>query len=261
MATSRNGTEAVRGSCFRGQINRPDLRQLLLERELSRLLSNGKIIKEDKNRKILAINTGPDSKVFVKLHREESPLERLKTAVLGSRAQRSHRKSELLDSRGLPGSASYGFIDIFDYEGRGSVHFSELLSDTETLAKTLATNPCSSPIKSASKLIATLHQQGLIHGDLKLTNLMVRGEKLYFVDLDGLRRSSSSRLRARDIARFLVALSEANTELSMTRSAFATYCQTLGIPEQALHERVIAIAKTFQKKHLTKYQRPPRPVL
>lgn len=261
MTDTNNTSEVISGSCYRGLIKKAELRQLLLEQELANLLAGGRVIKEDKNRKIIAISTGADSEVFVKLNRDKSLVGRLKNTLRGSKARRSHEKSELLARYNLPGPESFGFVDIFDQQNHGSAHFSELLSNSQTLAQVLATHLNSSLTGSASKLIARLHQQGLIHGDLKLSNVMVSEEELYFVDLDGLRRSRSSRLRARDIARFLVALAEANAELAVTRTAFTTYCQTLGVPEQTLRDRVIASARTFQNKHLAKYQRPARPVL
>lgn len=237
------------------------MRRLLEARNPTRLLDSGRVIKADRNRKIIILSTGTDSEVFVKLHHHSSPMARLKSTLLGSRARRSHEKSELLRDHALPGPCSLGFVDIFEHRSRASAHFSEVLPDGRTLAHVLAENPDSPLTESASKLIAALHRRGLIHGDLKLTNLMVSADNLFFVDLDGLRRSASRRRRARDIARFLVGLAESSADPSVTRASFTAYCQALGVPEAALRDRVIAFARSFQKKHLAKYQRPARPIL
>lgn len=237
------------------------MRRLVEARNLPSLLNSGRVLKEDSTRRITILDIGGGTEVFIKLHHDGGLVEILKRILLGSRARRSHYKSELLREHHLPGPASLGFVDIFDHHCRASAHFSELLPDSRTLAHVIAENPDSPLIEAASKLIAALHQSGLIHGDLKLTNLMVSAENLFFVDLDGLRRSASARLRARDIARFLVGLAETDVALAMTRAAFTRYCEALDVPETALRDRVIAFAKSCQKKHLAKYQRPTRPIL
>ncbi|MBV1932337.1 MAG: hypothetical protein KUG71_11550, partial [Porticoccaceae bacterium] len=66
---------------------------------------------------------------------------------------------------------------------------------------------------------------------------------------------------SRDLARFFVALSEADVSPEHTQKAFSEYCQTLGFAELKISPGIRRIAHRIQRKHLLKYQRSARQIL
>ena len=90
---------------------------------------------------------------------------------------------------------------------------------------------------------------------------MMQDQKLYHIDIDSAAQTTKLRARSKDLARFLVALSEADISPEHTQKAFSEYCQTLGFSELKISPGIRRIARRIQRKHLLKYQRPARQIL
>lgn len=84
--------------------------------------------------------------------------------------------------------------------------------DGETLDKVLGRQALEGPvghdelIAQAAGIIRRLREHGIVHGDLKATNFVVQGGRVFLLDLDAARRASGRRLAAgldKDLRRFL----------------------------------------------------------
>lgn len=82
--------------------------------------------------------------------------------------------------------------------------------DAVTLTEALRANPARAAelLPACGQLVARMHGAGVFHGDLKGSNLLVSGELVLLVDLEGCRQRSplGLRLRARDVGRLIVTL-------------------------------------------------------
>jgi serine/threonine protein kinase len=254
-----------------GVIDQGALLELLKKRPLADVLQTSRVLKEDKKRRVAIIRIDETLNVFVKVHFDNSFSDRLRALVFKSRSQCSHDKALSLLQHGLPTPGSLGYADFrsiisHDTTGHshsGSAHFTTFLDRGETLTDQLKKAPEQHQrlVELGFQLLTSLHSHGFIHGDLKLNNLMMQNQKLYYIDIDSAAQTTKLRARSKDLARFLVALSEANVALEHTQKAFSEYCQTLGLAEQKISAAIRPIAHRIQRKHLLKYQRPARQFL
>lgn len=66
-------------------------------------------------------------------------------------------------------------------------------------------------LKEAARLVASLHNAGFVHGDLKWSNFLWRPSKtnrIVLTDLDHIQRSGSGKKQGRDLARFILSALE-----------------------------------------------------
>lgn len=77
----------------------------------------------------------------------------------------------------------------------------------ETLNRALATDGGDTRlVERSAAMVQRLRQHGIVHGDLKATNFIVCGERIFLLDLDAARRPTGRRLAAglgKDLDRFL----------------------------------------------------------
>jgi tRNA A-37 threonylcarbamoyl transferase component Bud32 len=101
--------------------------------------------------------------------------------------------------------------------------------------------------------LARLHKGGLVHGDLKWGNILLRGDETWLVDLDGVRRAHPWRSGARDLARFLVDCEEAGTGAGFVRQVKEIYARERGWNLSRVDGWIAADYKKISERHRRRY--------
>lgn len=134
---------------------------------------------------VVAANTG-STKVYYKEFLPRNIFEKIKAVLYGSRSKRACKQADILLSAGLPtpeilcwgnGKKSV-FIISEGFDGIGffqylSHNFISPLTPEKIKEKRLL-------LKSAGSLIGKLHQNGIVHGDLRQNNLLVKKDSDLF---------------------------------------------------------------------------------
>jgi tRNA A-37 threonylcarbamoyl transferase component Bud32 len=143
---------------------------------------------------------------------------------------------------------------------RESVHFCEYIDNAKSLFD-LVTDISDDELANILELLAidlaNIHRQGFVHGDTKLSNILVSGSSLYFVDLDSVKKITSKYSPERDVARLLVGLSEVLIDKKFFHVFMSKYCDQASINKSSFLEGVSLIINIFQKRHFKKYGREP----
>ena len=100
------------GLDFTGAVAQATLLELLKKHPLAEILQTGRVLKEDKKRRVVIIMIDETREVFVKVHFDNRCSGRLKTVVFKSRGHRSHDKALSLIEHGLPTPGSLGYADF-----------------------------------------------------------------------------------------------------------------------------------------------------
>jgi len=95
-------------------------------------------------------------------------------------------------------------IEAFEVDGFGVVVF-EYLASFRTLGE-LSADDVRSHAPALFASLATMHDAGLVHGDLRAENVLVAGDELYFIDATNVRGQSLDDASAYDLACALGAL-------------------------------------------------------
>lgn len=262
MSADQTHPGSFQGLDSRGVIDHPPLLQLLRQSPFLDILGTSTIIKKDRKRQVAVIRIDDSQEIFVKVYFDRGWLDRIRSALFNSRALRSHNKALALSRQGLPTPTPIGYADFKTRSHSGSAQFTSFLTGGKTLTEALDSPQLHQYwVDLGFEQLSSLHSHGFVHGDLKLNNQMILNQRLYYIDIDSAAQTTDTRARAKDLARFMVALSEANVALEHVQKAFGKYCDTLGLNEQKLSMDIKHIAHRIQHKHLLKYQRPSGQIL
>ena len=138
---------------------------------------------------------------------------------------------------------------------------SEWLEDASDMRSSLSGESISSDegrgcfVLQSARLLASIHQLGIVHGDFKYANLMLSStdKKLFSVDFDGAKKKSNKRLFAKDVARFLVSMAEAGMSVKDRDEFLVEYAESANVDVEAVAERVDAHYKKIVDRHKIKY--------
>lgn len=110
-------------------------------------------------------------------------------------------------------------------------------------------------ILKAARLLASIHQLGIVHGDFKYANLMLSStdKKLFSVDFDGAKKKNNKRLFAKDVARFLVSMAEADMSVKDRDGFLFEYAASANVGVEAVAGRVEDHYKKIVDRHKIKY--------
>jgi tRNA A-37 threonylcarbamoyl transferase component Bud32 len=101
----------------------------------------------------------------------------------------------------------------------------EDLGAARDLAQAVVEEGCTAAVgRAVAGLFRGLRDAGLVHGDTKASNFLVRDASVYLIDLDAMRPGSQT--RSRDVARFLANWAEAPE----VRESFRGALQEAGVP-------------------------------
>ena len=105
--------------------------------------------------------------------------------------------------------------------------------------------------------IATMHRQGLSHGDTKWKNIAVDEEngRFWLLDLDSARRGGRRQTRRmwKDVARFLVSALGARVGADATVGYLSAYAATRGIPLDTVERGIKPLVASILARHRRQY--------
>ncbi len=206
--------------------------------------------------------------VFVKRFATRSWADGLMERIRGSRAARSLRGAAILSDAGFARPAPLAALEIRSAGSvRASYLISEMLSGARTLSQFVDRRFGSAPRdfrwrREVSRHLASevrrLHDAGLYGSDLQETNLMLEqgrdGLRVYFVDLDGFRRTRSVPWRRRE--RNLIQLDRSvGRFLSRTERIRFLYDYLGGRPERDRARELVAGLLEHSARKEREYQR------
>jgi tRNA A-37 threonylcarbamoyl transferase component Bud32 len=159
----------------------------------------------------------------------------------------------LLQLSGLSCRRAYFFAEALT----DCIDLGSLARDLDQLEKRLDKDGL---IDTLATMVALLHDNRLIHGDLKWSNIMIDKvtNKAWFIDLDSLRRRIlSPRLDfyMQDVARFVLNGQEAGIKDSIISRFVDSYAQRRMLPRHSFGARVAKRVRKLRIKRQSKYQR------
>lgn len=116
-------------------------------------------------------------------------------------------------------------------------------------------------LADVGKTLASFHQLGWTHGDFKWSNIVVEGDrhqkagKIYFIDLDSVKRLSVARKRARgrDLARFIVNAEDHQVDETLVRIFLEAYARHMDEPFESSLAVASGALKKLRRRHDAKY--------
>ncbi len=258
---------ALRYPATRGEILvNSELQEYLVTHKanLDAFIASSVRLKGDKARDILVGCLPCGAKILCKVHKERGLMARLRCLLFASRAERGHLKTKCLAQLGYNTPVTFGFI-VRGMMSRHceSIHFTQFIESAKTLENLSNEQALDDEalLTHLANLFFRLHQDGYIHGDAKLSNLLLIDNAVYFIDLDGFKRISSRWIPARDIARLLVGLSEQGCSKKGMLTLFDHYCRLAGKSGTSFKAQVVPMIEKFQQKHKRKYGLEPKEIL
>lgn len=174
-------------------------------------------------------------------------------AWLADRARRVHYNSLLLQGLGIRVPMSLGYAR----GGRWSLQVAEWLADAVPLLSLAGSEQLAERVAPAVAdllaQLARLHRNGLVHGDLKWGNLLLRGDECWLVDLDSLARARPGKGGARDLARFTVDCEEAGAGVEFVRWVQQRYAAERGWTRERVESWMAADYSKISERHRRRY--------
>ncbi|MCW8195757.1 hypothetical protein F6455_13260 [Proteobacteria bacterium 005FR1] len=256
------------------RLRTPDLRgRVVAPARLDTLITNGgfaaawrerRIIKQDGERRQVAVITAPDGSQLLLKCIAPSDLGDLIWRIAGrSPLWRTHRSQESLWQAAVCVPESLGVLRWSGDAQRGPwwCQLQSFIADTKTLHAVLAdeTRYAGDPqphwdlIEKTVKQLATIHELGRFHGDMKLTNILVSDDKVILVDVDGRRSVRIKRRRQKDLARFLVGLQEVGATRTLLIKACKCYEELTCFANKDFFAGVERLAHNIAHRHVGRY--------
>jgi len=212
-------------------------RQLALGTDPAQWFRQGdKTLKQDKNITVTLLS-GPGGDVIAKRFAAKNLLSYAKIWLKKERTLCLWEMSHCFQALAIPVAAPLGFV----LEGSGpwrtvSYFYSRYLGDARDLVvisrqkknnfQTWLTD--NKIIARMARLLATLHNNGLCHGDTKWANILANAGsgEFWLIDLDGagLVRSPLDRRVRKDLSRFMVDMIETGLPQSFLQEFITEYC-------------------------------------
>ena len=200
--------------------------------------------------------------VYYKEFLPRNKFESFKASFRGSRCRRALNQTEILQSVGLPTpeilcwgkGRKNEFLFSRAFQGKGFYFFLRKTFPAITNHKNLAKRHLL--LKEAGKLIGRLHQAGIIHGDLRPNNLLIKetntGFEFSFIDNESntLERTPSFKSIRKNIVQFSMIPDNliSHTDLLRLFSAYCTECHFFS--NKKFQRRLISEVFAFRQRRL-----------
>lgn len=172
------------------------------------VLARGQVLKHDRITTVVRVGDGERDWV-VKRYNTKNAWHALRRQCRASRALNCWRAAGWLGAAGIDTPRPVAVQEERRWRLlRGRSWFIHEFIDADTLAARLRPDAPDAArlIAQAAAIVTRLAAAGIVHGDLKASNFLVAGERLFLIDLDATRRARGRRLAAglqRDRERFL----------------------------------------------------------
>jgi tRNA A-37 threonylcarbamoyl transferase component Bud32 len=183
----------------------PDFRKLLVDIEAA---FSGELLKKGNSSTIARVSVD-GRQIVVKRYNIKTAWHGIRRALRRTRAANSWQSAQLLKFFGIATANPVALIERRFGPLRGSSYFVCEYVAGPNVRHFVASNPQDAEqiVRKLASMLSALQSQNLSHGDLKASNIIVRGEQLVLLDLDAMREyRSPTRLRraiARDARRLL----------------------------------------------------------
>lgn len=171
------------------------------------VMARGRVLKHDGTTTVIVV--GDDQRRWVvKRYNTKNRWHAVRRALRTSRAENCWHAASWLRAAGIDTPRPVAVLEERRFNIlRGRSYFLCEFIDGETLAHVLRRNCAGRArwVEQAAGIVRRLRDHGIVHGDLKATNFIVSGERLFLVDLDAARRGSGRAIEAglqKDLQRF-----------------------------------------------------------
>lgn len=178
-----------------------------LSRRLAAVMARGRTLKHDAVTTVAAVTDGRRRWV-VKRYNTKNRWHAVRRLLCTSRAVNCWRAAALLEAAGIDIPRPVAVMEerrLGALRGRSCFIHEHLDGETlDTLLPGAADR--ATLVTRAAGIVNNLRASGIVHGDLKATNFLASGDRLYLLDLDATHRAHGRRLQAglaKDRARFL----------------------------------------------------------
>lgn len=248
----------INTDCLQGTaVDTPDLRDLLEGSNFLSAWQNRRSIKEDPQRCVVLLR-GETGRPYLLKCFWPSRAKRLRRLITGRDSlSQSHQALKWLSAHDIAVPQSLAVLRWRQTSGQPQVwcHLQEYLAGAITLHAALTESWAADPAGQARLIEKTivqlghLHQLKRYHGDMKLTNIMVRGDQVYLVDVEGRGSLRFRRHQQKDLARFFVGLAEAHISAQQIRDAMHRYQQLMGTVDGDFVEGVRSAVSKIARRH------------
>ena len=175
------------------------------------IISSSKLLKDGISSTV-ALAEVDGKRIVIKRYNIKNFIHALKRCARNTRAWSSWRNAHRLESLGIPTPKPIAFLERRWGPFRStSYYISEYIDGTDLYSLITSGRSKGINIKVLSirfgEILKSLYDACMSHGDFKATNFMVAGEKLYLIDIEGVRkhicRWSLRRALKRDCRRFV----------------------------------------------------------
>jgi tRNA A-37 threonylcarbamoyl transferase component Bud32 len=191
---------------------------------------------------------------YLKLYRSKSALQRLAFRLGLGRGVRAFDRAAELAAVGVPVPEPLGCLQVRE----GMLLLTEGLAQSRDLKSIFSERPPEVQLRrviaAAGGGLAALHAAGYAHGDCKWSNLLWSGGQLFFVDLEGVRRSRPGSSRClRDLARFTLNAEDMGLPAPAYGVFLESYATAAGSAQRELVRGLLPPLQRLRRRHLAKY--------
>lgn len=238
-------------------IDDPVLEKYFLGDSFSSAWENREVIKQDAQRSVSVLGSIDDRKYLVKAN-DNSYINRCKK-VLGVKPSGRTVLARMLAIKAAGVSIPQPLASLLlSSEKPQELQVMEFLPEAVTLHTCIIRlikedlSAIKHLVQGVLRELIMLHDLGRIHGDMKLNNVMLSGESVYLVDIDGRLAKKQGRLFQKDLARFLVGLIEVKAPKEINQIVVKTYAEAMKISDEKFFIGVSRYVKKIIQRHNNK---------
>jgi tRNA A-37 threonylcarbamoyl transferase component Bud32 len=247
---------ALESRIIRGTVWAEQLRELLAKAptEIDTWMEQQtRLLKSDNHSRVGLLPLGREL-CYLKLYRGKSALQNLFFRLGYGRGVRAFDAARKLAAAGVAVPEPRGALQL----PGGMLLLTEGIADSSDLISLWRQQPGDEKLQElmagAGRALAGLHGAGFAHGDCKWSNLLISGERFFFVDLESvLKLRVGSPGIARDLARFTVNAEDMGLPGEYYELFLATYAIGVGRQRDALVREILKPLGRMRRKHLAKY--------
>ena len=210
-------------------------------------------LKEESHSRVGLISL-QNERCYLKFYRHKSALQSLSFKLGYGRAVHSFDRAQELLAAHVSVPEPRACLRI----NGGMLLLTEALLDSTDLIALWRARPSDEKLRrimtAAGLALAGLHSAGYSHGDCKWSNLMRGDGTIFFIDLEGVRRSQHGNSNlTRDLARFTVNAEDMALPPPHYEVFLSAYAEGVGRERDSLIREILVPLQQLRRKHLAKY--------